>query len=72
MQGLALEDELLILAGYRTERPGGELSESMAELMDKARLLNDPQLKIMSHFADFLNLFYCLKALGCARIKKVG
>jgi len=54
VQGLALEDELLILAGYRTERPGGELSESMAELMDKARLLNDPQLKIMSHFADFL------------------
>ncbi|GAJ04878.1 unnamed protein product, partial [marine sediment metagenome] len=53
-QGLAVEDRLLVLAGYRTERPEGELSESMAELMDRIRKFDEPQLKIMTRFADFL------------------
>ena len=52
---LALEDHLLVLAGCRTQRSEGEeLSEPLARLMDKAKQLNDPQLKIMTRFADFL------------------
>ena len=52
---LALEDKLLVLAGYRTQRDDGdELTESMAQLMDKAKQLNDLQLKMMIRFADFL------------------
>jgi len=31
---LVLEDRLLVLAGYRAERPEDELSEPMARLMD--------------------------------------
>ncbi|MBA7608596.1 hypothetical protein ES703_15775 [subsurface metagenome] len=51
---IALEDHLLALAGYRTERSGEELSKSMAQLMDKAEQLNEPQLEVMVRFADFL------------------
>ena len=51
---LALEDKLLVLAGYRTERPREKLSEPLAQLIDKEKQLNEPQLKMMGHFADFL------------------
>ena len=52
---LALEDSLLILAGYRTERPEGEdLSQPLARLMDMVANFNEPQLKLMAHFAKFL------------------
>jgi len=52
---LALEDKLLVLAGYRTSRPRREeLSEPMARLLDKLDRLNEPQLKLMGRFADFL------------------
>lgn len=51
---LALQDRLLVLVGYRSERPGGELSESMAELMDKVNKFSEPQVKMMLRFADFL------------------
>jgi len=53
-QRFALEDYLLTLAGYRGERPEGELTEPMAELRDKVRGLSEPQIKMMGHFADFL------------------
>jgi len=53
-QGRALEDALLILAGYRTERPEGELSEELAELMDKVKGFNEQQIRMMVCFADFL------------------
>ncbi|MQY80819.1 MAG: helix-turn-helix domain-containing protein [Dehalococcoidia bacterium] len=54
-QGLALEDQLLTLAGYRTPRPGGEeISESMAELIDKVDKFSEPQVRMMINFADFL------------------
>ncbi len=54
---LALEDSLLILAGYRTERPEGEdLSQPLARLMDMVANFNEPQLKLMAHFAEFLAL----------------
>ncbi len=51
---LALEDKLIVLAGYRTERPEGEISESMAQLMDKAKKFSEPQFRMMIRFADFL------------------
>jgi len=53
-QRLALEDHLLVLAGYRTEHPEGELSEPLAHLIDKVKEFNQPQLKMMDRFADFL------------------
>jgi len=52
---LALEDHLLVLAGYRTQRPEGEeLSEPLAHLIDKVKEFNQPQLKVMESVADFL------------------
>lgn len=54
-QKLALEDELLVLGGYRTQRPEGqELSQPLARLMDIISGFSEPQLKIMSRFAEFL------------------
>jgi len=52
---LALEDKLLILSGYRSERPEGEdLSEPVARLLDRLSQFSKPQLRIMEHFAEFL------------------
>jgi len=52
---LALEDELLTLAGYRSERPAGkEFTESMARLLDKLSDFNEPQLKLVMHFTEFI------------------
>jgi len=53
-RGLALQDELLTLAGYRSQRVG-ELSEPVAELMDKLSEFSEPELKLIAHFADFLS-----------------
>jgi len=51
---LALEDHLLVLAGYRTERPREKLSEPLAQVMDKVREFSEPQLEMMVSFVDFL------------------
>ena len=52
---LALEDKLLILSGYRSERPEGEdLSEPMARLLDRLSGFSEPQLKMVERFAEFL------------------
>ena len=53
-QMTALEDKLLVLAGYRTDRPEEALSEALAQLMDKVQKFDEPRLKMMGHFADFL------------------
>jgi len=53
-QKLALEDHLLVLAGYRTPRDGQELSQPLARLIDSLSEFSEPQLKIMGRFADFL------------------
>lgn len=53
-RGLVLEDQLLMLAGYRTGRPDEGLSEPMARLMDRVSEFSESQLKVMSRFADFL------------------
>ena len=53
---LALEDHLLILAGHRTPRPEGkEISQPMAQLMDKLSEFSEPQLRLIAHFADFIS-----------------
>jgi len=52
--GLALEDELLVLAGYRRHRPDEKLAEPIAELLDRLSQMREPQLRMMAHFADFL------------------
>lgn len=49
-----VEDELLTLAGYRTGRPEGEISESMGRLMDRLSTFSETQLKMIGRFADFL------------------
>jgi len=52
---LALEDRMLLLAGYRTQRPQEQnLSQSLARLMDMASQLCEPQLRLMLRFAKFL------------------
>jgi|GEM_PF-719896 len=53
---LALEDKLLLLAGYRTPRPEVQnLSQPLARLMDVACRLCEPQLKLLMRFAEFLS-----------------
>jgi len=49
----ALQDHLLVLAGYRTPRPN-EPSVALAGLIDKVRQLDDRHLRMVSSFADFL------------------
>ena len=52
---LALEDSLLILAGYRTPRSEGEEpSQLRGRLMDRLGQFSEPQIEIMMRFADFL------------------
>lgn len=54
-QRLALEDYLLMLAGYRTERPERkEPSEVLGQLMDKAEELSEARVKMVTRFIDFL------------------
>jgi len=51
---IALEDSLLILAGYRTERPGEEMSQALGRLMDVVATFSEAQLSLLIHFAEFL------------------
>lgn len=50
----ALEDHLMVLAGYRRSWPQEKLSEPLAQVVDKLKQFNEPQLKVMSHFADYV------------------
>jgi len=53
---LALEDSLLILAGYRTQRPNGQdLSQPQAQLIDMVSQFDEPKIKLMARFAEFLS-----------------
>jgi len=53
---LMLEDQLLVLAGYRAEMPEeDELSEPMARLMDTVSQFSESQIEILNRFADLLN-----------------
>ncbi|KKK83504.1 hypothetical protein LCGC14_2792720 [marine sediment metagenome] len=52
---LALEDELLILAGHRSGRPEAEeMSPVLGQLIDLVAEFTEPQLQIVSDFAKFL------------------
>jgi len=54
-QRQALEDELLVLAGYRTRRPEGrELNEPLAQLLDAASGLTERQTRLLIYLAEFL------------------
>jgi len=53
-QLIALEDKLLSLAGYRSERPEEALSEPLARILDKLNALDVAQLGIVEQFADFI------------------
>ena len=54
-QTIALEDKLLVLAGYRTERPEEALSEPLARLLDKLNDFDVAQLGIVEQFTDFIS-----------------
>ena len=70
---LALEDELLTLAGYRSERPAGkEPSEFMARLMDKLSEFNEPELKVMTRFCDFIREMQNDIKTGGERFRKLS
>jgi transcriptional regulator with XRE-family HTH domain len=52
---LALEDHLLTLAGYRTQRVSmNEMSLPMARLLDVVAPFSENQIKLMVDFANFL------------------
>lgn len=51
-QRTALEDELLILAGYRTRQE--HVSQPLAELLDIVGNFSKSQLKVVSAFATYL------------------
>ncbi len=49
---IALEDELLILAGYRSRQE--QISLPVAELLDIVKHFSASQLKVVSSFAEYL------------------
>ena len=52
---LALEDELLVLAGYRSRRSGEEaMNTTLARLMDEVAGFSEAKLRLMTEFAKFL------------------
>ena len=53
---LALEDKLLTLAGYRSPRPEEATNELVARLLDKVAGFSEPQLEMVGHFLDFINI----------------
>lgn len=50
----ALEHKLLVLAGHIRPSAEKEVSEPMARLLDIISDFSEPQLRIMTRFADFL------------------
>lgn len=52
-QALALEDSLLILAGYRTER-SGDMSQPLGRIIDLIADFDEVKLKLMADFAEYL------------------
>lgn len=54
-QTIALEDELLTLAGYRSQRPEVGLPEPLARLLDKLSQFSEPELELVEHFADYIS-----------------
>jgi len=53
-QRVALEDYLLSICGYRSERMDGELSESQARLLDKVSQFSQTQFRLVEEFADYV------------------
>ena len=53
-QRVALEDYLLTLCGYRSQRLGMKLSEPLARLVDKLGHYNEAQLQLVDQFASYI------------------
>ncbi len=54
-EAIALEDKLLVLAGYKTSRPDGEeMSQELGRLLDLVSGFDEAKLKLVSDFANFL------------------
>ena len=51
-EGVALELQLLALAGYPTREP--EISPSLAKVLDTARGFSESQMKVLNDFAVYL------------------
>lgn len=54
-ESLAVEDRLLVLSGYRSERPGEEINEPLARLLGKISGFSGQELKLMENFADYIS-----------------
>lgn len=53
---MALEDELLVIVGHRTQRPKSqELSEPLAQLLDTASRLTERQTRLLTYIAEFFD-----------------
>ena len=52
-QRAALEDHLLGLCGYRSERTDPAISEPLARLLDRLSRFSDEQLEAIEHIIDF-------------------
>lgn len=53
-QRAALEDYLLTLCGYRSQRLEMKLSEPLARLVDKLGHYNEAQLQLVDQFASYI------------------
>ena len=51
---LALEDKLLILAGFRSERSESVLTEAQATLIETVKLASKAEVEVILSFVDFL------------------
>lgn len=54
-QRQVLEDYLLTLCGYRSQRDG-ELSEPLARLVDKLQNRDEIQIRLIEEFADYVDI----------------
>lgn len=55
-EGLSLEDQLLVMAGFRSPRPPGqEISQPLARLLDRLSKFSEPRLRIVDRFIEFIS-----------------
>lgn len=52
---LVLEDKLLVLAGCRSRHSEDKISEPLAQLIDAVARFGEPQIKLVTHFAQYLS-----------------
>ena len=52
---MALEDHILVLAGYRSPAPEAKYSEALGRVVAKLRGCEEREILLVEHFIDFLN-----------------